>query len=117
MKAAGQTLKVKIDPLPNGTIKVSQLHLIQSVLDDLKFNGRMGMKKTPASPIVKLNRDIHGEPFNEDLHYRGVIGKLNLIKKLTGKVLWDWVREKGFNGSNTRKQRSRNRSGNKPGEK
>ncbi len=76
-------LGVKIDALPNGTIKVSQPHLIQSVLDDLKFNERTGTKKTPASTSVKLNGDIHGEPFIEEWQYRGVIGKLNFIEKST----------------------------------
>jgi hypothetical protein len=32
---------------------------------------------------VKLNRDVHGEPFNEEWSYRGVIGKLNFIEKST----------------------------------
>jgi hypothetical protein len=46
-------LGVKIDHLKNGTIKVSQPHLIQSVLDDLNFNERTGTKSTPASSSVK----------------------------------------------------------------
>jgi hypothetical protein len=55
----------------------------RALLDDLSFNERTGTKKTPASPTVKLNRDIHGEPFQEDWQYRGVIGKLNFIEKST----------------------------------
>ena len=76
-------LGVKIDKLPNGTIKVTQPHLIQSVLDDLKFNERTGTKKTPAVPTVKLHRDLHGEPMDEEWQYRSVIGKLNFIEKST----------------------------------
>jgi hypothetical protein len=30
-----------------------------------------------------LSRDLHGEPFNEDWHYRSVIGKLNFLEKST----------------------------------
>ncbi len=73
--------EVKIDALPNGTIKVSQPHLIQSVWDDIKVNERTGTKKTPASTAVKLNRDIHGEPVKENWPDRGIIGKLSFIEK------------------------------------
>jgi hypothetical protein len=58
-------LGVKVDHLPNGTIKLLQPHLIQQILDDLGFNKRMGTKNTPASSSVKLHRDLHGEPFYE----------------------------------------------------
>jgi hypothetical protein len=69
--------------LKNGTIKVSQPHLIQSVLDDLNFNEQTGTKSTPASLLVKLNQDIHGKAFNEDWSYQSVIGKLNFVEKST----------------------------------
>jgi Reverse transcriptase (RNA-dependent DNA polymerase) len=48
-------LGVKIESLPNGTIKVTQPHLIQSVLNDLNFNERTGVKATPAASTVKLH--------------------------------------------------------------
>ena len=79
-------LGVKIETLKNGTIKVSQPHLIQSVLDDLHFNERTGTKATPAASTVKLHRDVHGEAFDEEKEkwqYRSVIGKLNFIEKST----------------------------------
>jgi hypothetical protein len=76
-------LGVKIDQLPNGTIKVTQPHLIQSVLDDLNFNERMGTKKTPAVPTIKLHRDAHGEKMDESWNYRSVVGKMNFIEKST----------------------------------
>jgi hypothetical protein len=79
----GDYLGVKIDYLENGTIKLSQPHLIQQILDDLGFNERTGTKPTPAATSVKLSRDLHGEPFNEDWHYRSVIGKLNFLEKST----------------------------------
>jgi Reverse transcriptase (RNA-dependent DNA polymerase) len=79
-------LGVKIESLPNGAIKVTQPHLIQSLLNDLNFNERRGMKATPAASTVKLHRDVHGVDFNEEeekWHYRSVIGKLNFIEKST----------------------------------
>ena len=76
-------LGVEIKELPNGCIKLSQPHLIQSILDDLNFNERTGTKKTPASPTVKLNRDVKGEPINETWSYRAIIGKMNFVEKST----------------------------------
>jgi Reverse transcriptase (RNA-dependent DNA polymerase) len=79
-------LGVKIETLQNGTIKVTQPHLIQSILNDLHFNERTGTKATPAASTMKLHRDVHGIEFNEekeDWHYRSVIGKLNFIEKST----------------------------------
>jgi hypothetical protein len=76
-------LGVKVEKLPNGTIKLSQPHLIQQVLNDLNFNERTGTKPTPASTSVKIDRDLHGAPFNETWDYRSVIGKLNFIEKST----------------------------------
>ena len=79
----GDYLGVKIDYLDNGTIKLSQPHLIQQILDDLGFNERTGTKATPAAVAVKLNRDLHGTPIDEKWHYRSVIGKLNFLEKST----------------------------------
>ena len=60
-------LGVKIEQLPNGTIKLSQPHLIQQILDDLGFNERTGTKTTPASTTVKLNH--RGAEYKEDWQY------------------------------------------------
>jgi hypothetical protein len=76
-------LGVKVDHLENGTIKLSQPHLIKSILDDLGFNERTGTKTTLAACTVKLNRDLHGLPFDDEWHYRSVIGKLNFLEKST----------------------------------
>ncbi len=76
-------LGVKVTKLDNGCIKLSQPHLIQSILDDLGFNERTGTKTTPAASTVRLNRDLHGKPMTDDFHYRSVIGKLNFLEKST----------------------------------
>jgi hypothetical protein len=73
----------KVDHLTNGTIKLSQPHLIKQILDDLGFNERTTTKATPASSSVKLNRDVHRDPFDEEWHYCSIIGKMNFLEKST----------------------------------
>ncbi len=74
---------MKVERLANGTIKLSQPHLIKQILDNLGFNERTGTKPTLAASTVKLGRDIHGKAMDKDWHYRSVIGKLNFLEKLT----------------------------------
>ena len=76
-------LGVKVEHLPDGSIKLSQPHLIQQVIDDLGFNSKTKGKATPAKSTERLHRDIHGLPMQEAWHYRSVIGKLNFIEKST----------------------------------
>ena len=76
-------LGVKIEQLPNGTIKLTQPHLIKQILADLGFNERTGSKATPAASTVKLHRDTYGKAFDEEWHYRSIIGKLNFVEKST----------------------------------
>jgi hypothetical protein len=76
-------LGVKVEKLKNGCIKLSQPHLIQKILDDLGFNERTKTAATPAASTIKLGRDLHGAPYQEDWHYRSVIGKLNFLEKST----------------------------------
>jgi len=59
-------LRVKIDRLENGLIKLSQPHLIQQILDDLGMNDATKPQLTPAVTSVKLNRDPNGQPFTDD---------------------------------------------------
>jgi Reverse transcriptase (RNA-dependent DNA polymerase) len=53
-------LGVKVEQLPNGTIKLLQPQLIQQILDDLGFNGCMTTKDSPAALTVRLHRDVPG---------------------------------------------------------
>jgi hypothetical protein len=76
-------LGVKIDRLPNGLIKLSQPHIIQQIIDDMGMNESTKPQPTPAAPSVKLNRDLNGKPFDEEWHYRSVVGKLNFLEKST----------------------------------
>jgi len=76
-------LGVKIERLENGTIKLSQPHLIKQILSDLGFTNDTTSQPTPASSTKKLSKDIHGQPMDETWHYRSVIGKLNFLEKST----------------------------------
>jgi Reverse transcriptase (RNA-dependent DNA polymerase)/GAG-pre-integrase domain len=76
-------LGVKVEHLPNGTIKLSQLQLIQQVLDDLGFNKRTTVKDSPAASTVRLHRDVSGKPYSDNWHYHNIIGKLNFLEKST----------------------------------
>ena len=78
-------LGVEIKELPNGTIKLSQPHLIlvQQIIDDMKFKRNTKARSTPAATTVKLGRDLEGVPFDEDWDYRSIIGILNFLEKST----------------------------------
>ena len=65
------------------TITLNQPQLIDSILKDVKFQSSTKEKDTPALPSVILQKDTQGKPFNNDLHYRRVIGKLNFLEKST----------------------------------
>jgi Reverse transcriptase (RNA-dependent DNA polymerase) len=76
-------LGVKVEHLPNGTIKLSQPQLIQQNLNDLGFNERTTIKDSPAASTVRLHRDTSGKPYSDEWHYRSIIGKLNFLEKST----------------------------------
>jgi hypothetical protein len=77
-------LGVKIEPLENGTIKLSQPHLIDQIIADVGFSKeKTKTKSTPAASTVRLHRDVDGEQFSEQWDYRSVIGKLNFLEKST----------------------------------
>jgi hypothetical protein len=76
-------LGVTVSQEADGTIKLSQPHLIQQIIDDIGFNERTTTKATPAQSTTRLHRDLHGEERREDWHYRSIIGKLNFLEKST----------------------------------
>ena len=76
-------LGVEVSRRTNGTIKLSQPFLIDNILKDLGFNKDTRTNMTPAASTVRLGRDIHGEPMDEQWHYCSIIGKLNFLEKST----------------------------------
>ena len=77
-------LVVKIRKNEQGKLTLTQAHMIESILKDLKIDDDTSKaKSTPAMPSVLLTRDTDGEPFNKEWDYRSVIGKLNYLEKCT----------------------------------
>jgi Reverse transcriptase (RNA-dependent DNA polymerase) len=81
-------LGVKIEPGEDpGTFYLSQLHLIESILEDLKLlnHGAPTAKSanTPATFENKLHKDTKGDPFASPWDYCSIIGKMNFLEKST----------------------------------
>ncbi|KAI2494618.1 hypothetical protein MHU86_19896 [Fragilaria crotonensis] len=77
-------LGVSIDPRTDGTIHLSQPHLIDQILEDLRLNGtNVKSRSTPAASSKLLTRQSDSEVFDNSFNYRSVIGKLNYLEKAT----------------------------------
>jgi hypothetical protein len=76
-------LGVKISRQDDGTILLTQPHLIDQIISDLGLKPNTKTKEMPALTSKILTRDINGHPFREDWHYRSIIGKLNFLEKST----------------------------------
>ena len=76
-------LGVNVEKRHDGTIKLSQPHLIDQIIEDANFQLDTKFKTTPAASTKILNKDEGGMPHNAQWHYRGLIGKLNFLEKST----------------------------------
>jgi hypothetical protein len=84
-------LGVQVKHRKDGTIYLSQPHLIDSILQDLGFLDERGSlrerktstRATPAQTTRLIGPDPEGKPFTHDWNYRSVIGKLNFLEKST----------------------------------
>jgi hypothetical protein len=77
-------LGVSIDKRSDATIHLSQPHLIDQILDDLRLNGtNVKSRSTPAASSKLLTRHSESEPFDNSFNYRSLIGKLNYLEKAT----------------------------------
>jgi hypothetical protein len=64
-------------------ITSTQPYLIQQILDDMGMKNNTKVKDKAAPSSLILRRDLNSEPFDEDLDYKSVIGKLNFLEKST----------------------------------
>ena len=70
--------------MKKGEIHLTQPHLIEQVLKDLRMDGdKVNTKSIPAMTSRILTRDPDGEDFDKSFHYRSVIGKLNYLERGT----------------------------------
>ena len=77
-------LGVNIDRKDDGTIHLTQPHLIDKILMDLKMNqDDLKVKTTPAASSRILSIHSESERFDKSFHYRSIIGKLNFLEKST----------------------------------
>ena len=77
-------LGVNIERRTDGTVKLSQPHLINQILKDLKMDKQpIRSKETPAASSKILSKFPESQAFDNSFHYRSVIGKLNYLEKCT----------------------------------
>ena len=77
-------LGVNIERSSDGRIHLSQPHLIDQILHDLRLtDDSVKTKDTPAPSSKILLRHTESEDFDNSFHYRSVIGKLNYLEKCT----------------------------------
>ena len=77
-------LGINIEIKEGGRIALSQPHLIDQILSDMKMtDDALKVKETPSMTSAIIRRDPNGEPFDKSFHYRSVIGKLNYLEKGT----------------------------------
>lgn len=77
-------LGVNIDRRKDGTIHMSQPHLIDQILDDLRLSDSSAKaRSTPAASSKLLTRHTASQSFDGSFNYRSVIGKLNYLEKAT----------------------------------
>ncbi len=75
-------LGVNINRKEDGTIHLTQPHLIDSILKDLKLDQEnTKAKETPACSSRILKRHSDSEDFDGAFNYRSVIGKLNYLER------------------------------------
>ena len=74
-----QYVGVHVEQLDDGTIILSQPHLIESILTDLRLLDGAKPASTPMLCSVILHADLDGEPFDNHFDYQSVMGKLNYL--------------------------------------
>ena len=79
----GDFLGIQIKRQEDGSVHLSQPHLIDSILHDLHLQPDSKHKTTPAVPSSLLHKDTDGPNMQPEFHYRSVIGKLNFLEKST----------------------------------
>jgi hypothetical protein len=77
-------LGINIQREDDGSIYLSQPHLIEQILRVLRLDGKeVKEKDTPAKSSVILNAGLNTKEFDESFNYRSIIGKLNYLERGT----------------------------------
>ena len=77
-------LGVNIQRKEDGTIHMTQPHLIEQILNDLRMSDKSVKPRSTAAASSKvLTRHSQSPNFDGSFNYRSVIGKLNYLEKAT----------------------------------
>ena len=76
-------LGIHIEKKEDGSILLTQPHLVDQILDDLKMGKDVNPKSIPAASSKLLSRHTKSNDFDNSFNYRSVIGKLNYLEKGT----------------------------------
>jgi hypothetical protein len=76
-------LGVNIKQQDDRTIKLTQPHLIDQIIDNVNFQKDTKFKATPAASTKILDKDKGGDPHVASWHFRSIIGKLIFLEKST----------------------------------
>ena len=76
-------LGVKVTRISDGTITLTQLLLIDSIIADLGFKENTKGKDTTAPSTASINKELDGMPHNEAWENWSVFRKLNFLEKST----------------------------------
>ena len=75
-------LGVNINRTSIGAINLTQLHLINSIMQDLLLKkGESKCKDTPMKSSTILNKSKDSPEFDQSFNYQSVIGKMNYLEK------------------------------------
>ena len=70
---------MNIERRPDGTVKFSQPHLINKILQALQIDAKTTPKDMPAASSQILSCGTNSVPFDRSFHYHSVIGMLNYL--------------------------------------
>jgi hypothetical protein len=77
-------LGVSIERKTDGTIHMTQPHLIEQILQDLRMmGGSVKSRSTPPASSKVFTQHTESPEFDESFNYHSVIGKLNYLEKAT----------------------------------
>lgn len=75
-------LGVQIDRVNATTFNLSQPHLINDVIKELRLDGQnVAIKRTTGASSKTLTRHLDSPPFDDHFNYRRVIGQMNYLEK------------------------------------
>jgi hypothetical protein len=89
-------LGVHVERKDDGSMHLTQPHLITQILQDLQLDRpHVATKETPAKVGQLLKRCNHSSAFDGHFNYRSVIGKLNYLEQSTRRFLAAPMKEHG----------------------